>query len=251
MTPANCFYLMLSMVIATTACAPKSIGSSAPKVSRAEVEGGIDGGGGGTLPANPISLSDAKEIIREAKTPLLMLIKGQEFSLSLLSRRSSLETKLFGSKPNIWDITNDTDIEILTDRACKDASGQDVDGSVHSSLSNAICISTFRIAPKLIKERARTEIYALILHELSHKLGTTEAEAREYQRDASVDLERSSGEDSAVKLRELHGLVYSLETKIYALANHAWDREAKEQYELVRAAVSAIYEIEIKASNLS
>lgn len=154
--------------------------------TRAVEEGGVNGGGGGTLPANPISVYEVHEIVREAKKTLgpLIMMQLRQFDQS----ETGYEQKLFGSSPNLFDILYSTNIEIPDDKACKDANGNDVDGSVHATAPNAICISAYRIAPKLIKERAPIEILALIYHELGHKLGLTEPEAVYAQKMTAINL---------------------------------------------------------------
>ncbi len=158
--------------------------------------GGIDGGGGGTTPANPISITQVFATIRtDAKSSLRLYFRN-------LERRSHFQNvppynaKLFGGAKTILDVLESTDIEVPDSKPCYDAFGNEVDGSVHSTKPNAICISAFRIAPKLILERAIPEILALIAHELSHVLGTTEAEAEAFQRRAVEDLRFANGEDS-------------------------------------------------------
>lgn len=149
-------------------------------------EGGVDGGGGGTLPANPIKVYRAVEIIKNAKKDLWAVFNIQTF----FDRKtpSILNSKLFMQPVTLWDIFYSTNLEILEDRACKDSVGRDVDGSIHASRPNTICISAYRIAPKLIEERARTEILALIAHELSHLVGANEIEARQFQAEIADDL---------------------------------------------------------------
>ncbi len=150
-------------------------------------EGGVNGGGGGTLPAEPISTYDVLRIVQKAKKTLDPFVKYQIFNYDR-SSHESYELKLYGGSTTLWDILQNTNIEIELNNACHDAYGKEVDASIHAQQQNSICLSAFRIAPKLIKERAETEILALILHELSHKLGTTEKEAQAFQKSAAYYL---------------------------------------------------------------
>lgn len=80
-------------------------------------EGGVNGGGGGTLPADPISIREAIRIIQEeSKADLQAYIKYQQSRLG--KRSSSLEKRVFGGQPNLWDVLHTTDIEIRSDRPC-------------------------------------------------------------------------------------------------------------------------------------
>lgn len=143
-------------------------------------EGGISSGGGGTLPADPISIYDFYQVMGDAKHELRMYITGKRYEAQLVGRA---EDKYFLGDRNLLTVLEETDIEVLTDKACKDREGHDVDGSIVSSLPNAICISAQRVMPKLIKANAHEEIEALILHEFSHLLGATEAEAIHLQQE--------------------------------------------------------------------
>jgi hypothetical protein len=158
-----------------------------PPPRAAAEEGGVNGGGGGTLPANPISIYEVHEIIREAKKTLGPFVL-HDLNVFQEDGATGYDQKLFGGRPNLYDILYSTNIEILDDAACKDSNGNDVDGSVHSKIADAICISAFRIAPKLIRERASIEILSLIYHELGHKLGLNEAEAVDAQKMTALKL---------------------------------------------------------------
>jgi len=149
--------------------------------------GGIDGGGGGTLPANAITIGHVFNTIRyDAKINLRMYFRGLEQSSDF--KPQPYDQKLFGGPTTLLNVLENTEIEIPTSGPCYDAFGKAVDGSVHASKPNTICISAFSIAPKLIQERAVPEILALIAHELSHLLGTTEVEADLIQQKAVNDL---------------------------------------------------------------
>lgn len=174
-----------------------------------EVEGGISAGGGGTLPANPISISQTVEVIAHSKKLLRMyLAHERKYEWGDDSTDSS---RFYFGNDNLATVLEKTDIEILQDRACKDKFGRDVDGSVHASRPNTICISAFRIAPKLVEEVAAKEVLALIAHELSHLLGSNEKEAVELQESIAYTLTRAP----VIEIREVEwqveSVMYSLE----------------------------------------
>jgi hypothetical protein len=189
--------LLTLALISLTACSPSNNASSPTAPSKPPTaapeqmseEGGVNGGGGGTLPANPISTYDVRTVLRYGKRDLSLLLKYFMWSHSLdKTSLHSYEAKIYDGPVTIWDELENTDIELEFTQPCHDSFGNAVDGSVHAKSANAICISPFRIAPKLIKENSRTEILALVLHELSHRLGTTEAEAEDFQKDAAYYL---------------------------------------------------------------
>jgi len=150
--------------------------------------GDISSGGGGTLPDNPVSATYIFNIIVESKRDLRVIVNSEHELFYNSSRETALYTKLFGGKINLIDVLESVDIEILMDKPCKDSVGKAVDGSVYASIPNAICISPYSMAPKLIEERARVEVLALIVHELSHLLGTTEEEAVDLQKSVALQI---------------------------------------------------------------
>lgn len=143
-------------------------------------EGGISGGGGGTLPSNPISIYEVKKIVQNSKKDLRLLLNfydhGKLKNDSFIYNEAVYK-KIFQGDKTIRDLLETIDIELRETEACYDSENNPVDASIFSKLQNAICLSSFRVAPKLTADNARNEIEALLLHELSHLLGTTEDEA--------------------------------------------------------------------------
>jgi hypothetical protein len=202
-----------SLLVAALGCAPKSIPEtptspavpqvpapilgpaplSAGNATTASQEGGVDGGGGGTLPANPESTERIRSFLRnDARRELrfYVLSKQAEYDARVNEGLNpSWLPILFGQGNKLWDVLENTDIELEMKKPCFDANGVEVDGSVHASKPGAICISAYRIAPKLVRGRGEIETLGLILHEFSHLLGATEEEARKFQKEVVSDLE--------------------------------------------------------------
>jgi hypothetical protein len=159
--------------------------------------GVVDGGGGGTLPADPVPVQAVVDVIRGSKLDLRLYARMVSWNGSP-GTSPALMKKLFGQRRTLLDLIEDTPIEIKTDAPCYDAGGKEVDGSVYPNPPSAgigalpfdVCISAQRIAPKLVEERVYGETLALVLHEYSHLLGTTEDEAVEFQKAASEALRR-------------------------------------------------------------
>lgn len=180
-----------------------------------EEDGGISAGGGGTLPADPISVHDVVEVVDSAKRTLRLFFNYvRQYNHSDLKLESY---KYFFGPENVASVLEKTDIEILQDKACKNKLGKDVDASVHASRPNTICISAFRIAPKLIEENANKEILALLVHELSHFLGSTEKEAQELQRLVAWKLQSMS----SIRLGELENQLWQAPMMIESLPSLA------------------------------
>ncbi len=159
------------------------------QVANDDTEGGISAGGGGTLPANPIGIYKVFDIMDTAKSMLRMYLNYQR-KYSNIKSLTGTDKYFFGTE-NLATQLEKTDIEILKDKPCKNKFGKDVDASIHASRPNTICLSAFRVAPKLIAENAQKEILALLVHELSHFLGSTEQEAIDLQRRAALELHDS------------------------------------------------------------
>lgn len=172
-----------------------TVSSAAANVrSDARSSGAVSGGGGGTLPANPVSIREIDEIVKTA-LPEMRLVAREMSRRVFRGAESPLDIKLFGGPKTIVDLLEETGYELRTDKPCLDRFGNEVDASIFANKPNAICISAFRIAPKLIEERARVETLALIFHEISHKLGTSEAEATEFQKEAAYLLSQADPDE--------------------------------------------------------
>lgn len=144
-----------------------------------EDEGGITAGGGGTLPVDPITVDDVYDVMRTSKQVLRLYIN---FKRLFPMGATPTEKKYFFAAKNLGTVLEMTDVEVLRDQPCEDRNGKDVDGSIYASKPGRICLSAYRVAPKLMERDAHSEIDALLLHELSHLLGSTEKEAVELQK---------------------------------------------------------------------
>ncbi len=203
--------LLIFVAISMTSCSNNSDASKPntlqPEIiqpdqaANDETEGGISAGGGGTLPANPIGIHKVFDIMDTAKSMLRMYL-NYERQFPELSTITVKDKYFFGTE-NLATQLEKTDIEILADKPCKNKFGKDVDASIHASRPNTICLSAFRVAPKLIKETAQKEILALLVHELSHFLGSTEQEAIDIQRRAALGLQESISAHSGVNFEML------------------------------------------------
>jgi hypothetical protein len=150
-------------------------------------DGGMDGGGGGTLPAHPVPVYKVQEIVHESKQKLLYLFNDYEMRLKY-GTPSSLLSKLFLGPRKVQEVLNDLRVEIRTEKPCLTSQGTEVDGSIYGIKPNTICISAFRISQKIDLAMAEREILALLAHEVSHFMGSDELEATELQKDIAWDI---------------------------------------------------------------
>jgi hypothetical protein len=174
--------------------------------------GGITGGGGGVTNPDPIQPEAIARLVQnESKPVLLSWLNSQEEKFQQLSRAeqsASPYRKLFAQTPNIFDVMEQAGVDLEMHQPCFDLNRETRDGSVHSHTPGFVCLSPFTMAPKLDESNYVAETMALVLHELTHKLGTTEDEATLMQKEAlkvfrKVDLEefakRSQSAESSAR----------------------------------------------------
>ncbi len=144
---------------------------------------GESSGGGGTTNPNPTTPDYIIQLVnRYAQQDLWAVINAIEANGSgFATDAAAAYQKLFYGRRTIFDYLPLVSIELQLNEPCFDANGAPFDGSVYAHKPGAICISPFSMAPKLSDINAGPETLALILHELSHLLGTTEAEATAIQ----------------------------------------------------------------------
>ncbi|MBO9665579.1 MAG: hypothetical protein J7501_02050 [Bdellovibrio sp.] len=149
--------------------------------------GGMDGGGGGTLPSKPAITYQIREIAEYAKPEVLFLLNAYERFGGFAS--SSIYAKLFGGARRAQEVLKELRLEVRLDRPCYTSDGKEVDGSIYATKANTICLSAARIAPKTDVAVARREVIALLLHEVSHFMGATEQEAVDFQKEISESIQ--------------------------------------------------------------
>ncbi len=152
--------------------------------------GSVSGGGGGTLPSDPVSTNYIYTLLREIKRDVRLVLRNEDWS-SYLGTPDEMDKLLYRGSRTILDALEETGLEIAMTKPCYDADKKEVDASVHATKQGDICVSAFRIAPKLIEERAYIETTALIVHELVHLMGGTEVQATDYQRKIAMIFKTS------------------------------------------------------------
>ncbi len=169
--------LALATAMGLGGCAP----SAAPDhPQRASAHGGISGGRGGTLPARPATPEQIRDIVKNAKRELRMVLRAEA---QLVEKGAGLmpTDRLLAGPKSILDVLEEAPIELRMTSPCHDEAGIEVEGSVVSANPGGLCISAHLIAQKVSVERARVETIALIGHELAHLAGADETLARQQQ----------------------------------------------------------------------
>lgn len=151
--------------------------------------GGVGGGGGGTLPIDPVTAEEVHSVAIEGSGLLRLIFKGIEARKPVAE--PAIYQKLFGGEATIYDKIGQTGIYVATTTPCYDTDGNPNDGSIVAPEPNKICISSFSITQKLPESEAFPQIFALIVHEYSHLVGCTEAEADAIQLYAARALKKA------------------------------------------------------------
>lgn len=140
-------------------------------------DGGISGGGGGSIPENPAGKHLIEEILKDANGELLMIFQGEQEKEGNL-----FGDELYNGERTIYDVIRSTKIGIKRDGPCIGLDGKEYDGSVVGPTSDSICISVKNLSEKLSKDNAHRQTLALVAHEYGHLLGLDEEAATRLQK---------------------------------------------------------------------
>lgn len=184
--------------------------------------GGVGSGGGDTTDPNPATPEDVVSGAQYyAGKAAMVWFQRQEQYFTLLQSAPDQEKSpfkpIFRGPRSISEVLAGTTIELEMSKPCFDADGRERDGSIHASQPSAICISPFKMAPKLNDINVYPETVALIIHEVSHLAGADESQADEIQKQAlwafsrmdlpglDADISQLADPDS-----EIQDLIYDL-----------------------------------------
>jgi hypothetical protein len=147
----------------------------------------VGSGGGGTLPAEKVTLQNVHDAIRDSRNVIDAFLKGAErdYVYSKAYGQTSLfpvqYALFFSGNETVFDVISRVKIKILDDGPCVGIDGKPYDGSVNEG-PNTICMSASQMVQKLSWTNYHAEVAALMLHEISHLLGATEDQAVEIQK---------------------------------------------------------------------
>ncbi|WP_413291013.1 hypothetical protein [Bdellovibrio sp. HCB337] len=175
--------------------------------------GGVSDGGGGTTNPLPVDVDMIAYRVGEIGRVVLAWTYRQESKFSQLSPSEKVQSsyaKFFGGPVSLTKVVKETVFEVRLSGPCFDANGQPKEGSTFASQAGALCLSPYLMAPKLTQFNFEAETAALMIHELSHVLGASEAEAEAIQKDALLDLAHMRFLDVYLELNSLVGIPASV-----------------------------------------
>lgn len=141
--------------------------------------GGVDGGGGNTRPGRPITEADVREVLIKGRSMVIFLMNSYSQHATGKSPEP-LPVKLFAGPVSMLERLRSVNVTLASKGPCFDDKGNAVDGSA-SQAKQTVCISLPRLLEKLNRESLRNQTLALVAHEYSHLVGTSEAEAEQLQ----------------------------------------------------------------------
>lgn len=154
--------------------------------------GGVSDGGGDSIGASPVTPVDLAAVALGANTWLFPWLYKQQslfFQQDAQAQVSSPFRKMFAdSSKDIFHILKTSSVELRDTQPCFDRHGQPKDGSIYGKWAQQICLSTYLLSQKTNSNNFAAEVVALMVHEYSHFLGTSEEEAVAIQTAALKDF---------------------------------------------------------------
>lgn len=247
---------VLSALLA--ACATKKSNNSSQTVAPAPVapttnsnggnnsrEGGQDLGGGDLYKGTAVSDLKLSQLVFDFQqnknaimNNLFELIKTK-FISSLntegtpdLEIKNSLYEKLYKSKSTIFDVINKVSVDAKTNEFCKDKDGNIKDGSIYSGKENTICVSLVSLGD-VYQDTLRNRFVALVAHEYSHLLGSSEVEAAYLQKMIVDDVKYEQILEYAKSKNQLGSEIMKSNAYMQALSNMVTPRPQRELINLL------------------
>lgn len=164
------------------------------------INGGVSDGGGGSVGSSavtPRQIAQGVPSLAHWILPWLYRQQAQFLGLSPADQKNSVVAKLFPAQgDDILALIPKISFELRLSGPCFDAKGAPKEGSIFAKNKNQLCLSPFLLSQKLSSSDMSAETAALMIHELSHLLGTSEAEAVAIQKSALADFSQMSLADS-------------------------------------------------------
>lgn len=155
-------------------------------ISATAQAGGVSGGGGNTKPSERPTTVEVRSLVEKSRLFLTLYFNQYERDpFAVGPENDTIRRKLFGiEKHTIQDRIATVKIIEELRGPCYDLSGKPVDGSARGAEPRSVCLSIPRVTKKLSRENYEKQILALLVHEYSHLIGTTEEEATLLQEQA-------------------------------------------------------------------
>jgi hypothetical protein len=171
------------------------------------INGGVSDGGGGSVGSSavtPEQIAQAVPPLAHWILPWLYRQQAQFQTLSPADQKDSTVAKLFPAHgDDILVLIPKISFELRLSGPCFDANHTPKEGSIFAKNKNQICLSPFLLSQNLNSSDVAAETAALMIHELSHLLGTNEAEAVAIQKLAIADFSQMSLADTDKALSAL------------------------------------------------
>jgi len=145
--------------------------------------GGVVDGGGNTGSDTPMPTSEIVDTIKNSRRVALYIFRALDYGYDWSKNpepAAAIGTKLFGEKYTIYNALEEAKFVIKPHGACRGPNGEANDASVDAK-TKKVCFSLESLSRKLYTNSGRLELLALVAHEVSHFVGTTEAEANALQ----------------------------------------------------------------------
>jgi|GEM_PF-6691799 len=152
-----------------------------------EPQGGADGGGGDASGLQPISASELEDFVQRLPRILTVVLNYQEFksldahqakgtSGSLETLQSARQKMFASSGRNVFHELSQIHFKVR--EQCWDLHFLEKDATAFNPQPSEICFNEKTLRDKLTSANVISELLSLAVHELSHRTGANELEAR-------------------------------------------------------------------------
>ncbi len=143
--------------------------------------GSVSGGGGGITYPNPkpVTVDEMIEFVKVSKIAVWDYFKESS------SYRTPETEKLLRSGIDVFSVLDRANI-VISKNGCTDFFGNFVDASINTTFRFGVCLDIISMQKKLFQQNYRSQLLALIIHEVSHHLGADEPTAEAIQKEALV-----------------------------------------------------------------
>lgn len=156
----------------------------------ASSSGGVGDGGGNVIAEDMMGPYEIRDLLAKSKVPAKYVLRNIETigrNDTSSAEMGRIYQKLFGGSQTVYQALDQAVFEPIQTGGCDGIGGMEHDAS---ALKNAprICFSLEALSAKLDEKSGRAQLLALVIHEVSHLVGTTEDEAQELQKSVQANV---------------------------------------------------------------
>lgn len=149
--------------------------------------GGAGTGGGGTIGSHKVSPSQVERYILDSKAPSVYIFRRFEILFAGGNAGvvyNQLWDKLFKGSKTVFDALNEAQFKPKLNGPCYivDKNGNKIEKEASALNFPEICFNLKMIADRVNSDSVQAEVLALVVHEVSHGMGTDEPEAELIQK---------------------------------------------------------------------